>query len=61
MTFDRDDIAAAIASADIGGWGSTLDLDEAVDNVLALIETARAGAERSDAGASSATSAEVGQ
>lgn len=37
MSVDREDIAAAIAAADIGGWGSTLDLDAAVDNVMDLL------------------------
>ena len=48
MKPSRDEIAAAIRAADIGGPGSTVDHEEAAENVLALLSRAprRSGPDR---------------
>lgn len=51
MKPSRDEIAAAIRAADIGGYGSTVDHEEAAENVLALLSSrCLLEADHSDAG-----------
>ena len=51
MKPSRDEIAAAIRAADIGGPGSTVDHEEAAENVLALLSSrCLLEADHSDAG-----------